>query len=420
MKKVVSILILIISIISLFPSTILASDVSVNAPAAILMETSTGKIVYEKNIYEKMYPASLTKVLTAIIVLENCKLEEVVTASYDAVMGVEFGYVTVNLQVGEELKVEELLNVLMVASANDAAIILAEYVAGSVEEFSTLMNKKAEEIGCLNSNFVNPNGIHDENHYSTAYDLALITQYAMKNDTFREIVKKTYYILPATNKYDKSDRVFGTTNELLIVNNNERKDNYYYKYATGIKTGFTTPAGYCLVASSEKNGLEYIAVLLNAGQTEDGLSARYIDAKTLFDYGYDNFLIKKVAQKGSSIQTIEVKNATKETKRLDVLIDDDVYAFVNKTEINNAVTPEINIDENLKAPIEKGAIIGKVTYDINGIKYERNLISANLVEKSNILIKFIILFIIVLEIFITIYIKNIRAKNKRLKLIKKI
>jgi len=420
LKKVVSILILIISIISLFPSTILASDVSVNAPAAILMETSTGKIVYEKNIYEKMYPASLTKVLTAIIVLENCKLEEVVTASYDAVMGVEFGYVTVNLQVGEELKVEELLNVLMVASANDAAIILAEYVAGSVEEFSTLMNKKAEEIGCLNSNFVNPNGIHDENHYSTAYDLALITQYAMKNDTFREIVKKTYYILPATNKYDKSDRVFGTTNELLIVNNNERKDNYYYKYATGIKTGFTTPAGYCLVASSEKNGLEYIAVLLNAGQTEDGLSARYIDAKTLFDYGYDNFLIKKVAQKGSSIQTIEVKNATKETKRLDVLIDDDVYAFVNKTEINNAVTPEINIDENLKAPIEKGAIIGKVTYDINGIKYERNLISANLVEKSNILIKFIILFIIVLGIFITIYIKNIRAKNKRLKLIKKI
>jgi len=160
--------------------------------------------------------------------------------------------------------------------------------------------------------------------------------------------------------------------------------------------------------------------VLNAGQTSDGMSARYIDTKTLFDYGYDNFLIKKVAQKGSSIQTIEVKNATKETKRLDVLIDDDVYAFVNKTEINNAVTPEINIDENLKAPIEKGAIIGKVTYDINGIKYERNLISANLVEKSNILIKFIILFIIVLGIFITIYIKNIRAKNKRLKLIKKI
>ncbi len=420
LKKIVTLLILIVSIITLFSSEIFANDVSINAPVAILMETTTGKIVFEKNIYEKMYPASLTKILTAIIVLENCKLEEVVTASYDAVMGVEYGYVTANLQVGEELTIEELLNVLMIASANDAARILAEYVAGSTEEFAKLMNEKAQEIGCQNSNFVTPNGIHDDNHYSTAYDLALISKYAMQNDTFRQIVKKTYYILPATNKHDKDDRVFGTTNELLLVNNNERKDNYYYKYATGMKTGFTTPAGYCLIASSEKNNLEYIAVVLNAGQTEDGMSARYVDTKTLFEYGYDNFLMKKVSQKGNSIQTIEVKNATKETKKLDVLIDDDVYAFVNKEEINNPVTPEISIDDNLKAPIEQGAIIGKVTYDINGIKYERNLVAANAVEKSNVLIKFIILFILILGIFMVIFVKNIRAKNKRLNLIKKI
>ena len=130
--------------------------------------------------------------------------------------------------------------------------------------------------------------------------------------------------------------------------------------------------------------------------------------------------MKKVTQKGSSIQTIEVKNATRDTKKLDVLIDDDVYAFVNKEDINNPVTPEISIDENLKAPIEQGAIIGKVIYDINGIKYERNLTAANTVEKSNTLLKFIILFIVVLVIFVMIFIKNIRAKNKRLKLIKKI
>jgi len=420
LKKVISILILSTVLMAMFPSIIFANDVSINAPSAILMEASTGKIVYEKNIYDRMYPASLTKVLTAIIVLENCKLEEVVTASYDAVMGVEYGYVTANLQVGEELTVDELLNVLLIASANDAARILAEYVAGSVEEFAILMNKKAQEIGCKDSNFVTPNGIHDDNHYSTAYDLALISQYAMKNNTFREIVKKTYYILPATNKYENDDRVFGTTNELLLVNNNERKDNYYYKYVTGIKTGFTTPAGYCLAASAEKNGLEYIVIVLDAGQTEDGMSARYIDAKTLFDYGYDNFLMKKVTQKGNSIQTIEVKNATKETKKLDVLIDDDVYAFVKKEEINSQIIPEIKIEENLKAPIEKEAIVGKVTYDINGIKYEKNLIAAEKVEKSNILIKFIILFIIILGIFLIILIKNIKAKNKRLNLIKKI
>jgi len=420
LKKIVTFFILIISIITLLCNSAFASDVSLNAPVAILMESSTGKIVYEKNIYEKMYPASVTKILTAIIVLENCKLEEVATASYDAVMGVEYGYVVANLQVGEELTVEELLNVLLIASANDAARVLAEHVSGSMEEFAKLMNEKANEIGCLNSNFVNSNGIHDDNHYSTAYDLALIAKYAMQNEIFREIVGKTYYILPATNKHDKADRVFGTTNELLLVNNNERKDNYYYKYATGIKTGFTTPAGYCLVASSEKNGLEYISVVLNAGQTEDGMSARYIDTKTLFDYGYDNFLMKKVTQKGSSIQTIEVKNATKGTKKLDVLIDDDVYAFVNKEDINNSVMPEISIDKNLKAPIEQGSIIGKVTYNINGIKYERNLIAANVVKKSNTLLKFLILFIVIFIIFGITFIKNNRAKNKRLNLIKKI
>lgn len=420
MKKIVVFFILMISIITPFCNYSFASDVSINAPVGILMESSTGKIAYEKNIHEKMYPASVTKILTAIVVLENCKLEEVATASYDAVMGVEYGYVVANLQVGEELTIEELLNVLLIASANDAARVLAEYVAGSMGEFAVLMNEKAKEIGCLNSNFVNSNGIHDDNHYSTAYDLALIAKYAMQNETFKEIVRKTYYILPDTNKHDKDDRVFGTTNELLLVNNNERKDNYYYKYATGIKTGFTTPAGYCLVASSEKNDLEYIAVVLNAGQTSDGMSARYVDTKTLFDYGYDNFLMKKITQKGSSIQTIEIKNATRNTKKLDVLIDDNVYAFVRKEDINSPVVPEIQIDENLKAPIEQGAIIGKVIYDINGIKYERNLIAANAVDKSNTLIKFILLFIVIFIIFLVISIRNIRAKNKRLKLIKKI
>lgn len=420
MKKIFSIVCIIIIASCTLIGKVYAEEPNIESPVAILMEESTGKIIYEKNINEKVYPASLTKILTAIVVLENCKLEEVATASYDAIMGVEYGYVTGNLQVGEELTIEQLLNVLLIASANDAARVLAEYVSGSIEEFCNLMNEKAKKIGCKNSNFVNPNGIHNENHYTTAYDLALISQYAMKNEVFRDIVKKTYYILPATNKHSQDDRVFGTTNELLIVNNNERKDNYYYKYATGIKTGFTTPAGYCLVASSQKNGLEYIAVVLKAGQTKDGMSARYIDTKALLDYGYDNFLMKKIVQKGSSIQTIEVKNATRDTKKLDVLIDDDVYAFINKEDINSQINPEISIDANLKAPIEKGAIVGKATYEINNIKYERNLIASYDVKKSYTLIKFIILFIFILGIFSSLLVKNIIAKKKRLDLIKKI
>ena len=121
----------------------------------------------------------------------------------------------------------------MVGSSNDAAIVLAEHVAGSQEEFSNLMNKKAQELGCTNSHFINPNGVHNENHYSTAHDLAIIAKYAMQNDEFRKLVSTTSYKLPATAKYEREDRLFTTTNSLLIVNNNDRADNYYYKYATG-------------------------------------------------------------------------------------------------------------------------------------------------------------------------------------------
>lgn len=272
----------------------------ISSPAALLMDSSSGKVLYKKNMNEKRYPASLTKVMTAIVVLENCDLEDSATVSYDAVMSLSSGYVTANLQIGEELTVEQLLYVLMVGSSNDAAIVLAEHVSGSVEAFSELMNQKAKEIGCTSTNFVNPNGVHDKNHYSTAYDLALIAKYAMKNETFRTLVSTTSYKLPITNKYDREDRFFTTTNSLLIVNNNNRSDNYYYKYATGIKTGFTTPAGNCLIASANKNGLELITVVLGSGQTKDGLSERYIDTKNLFNYGYDTYILKEVIKAGRS------------------------------------------------------------------------------------------------------------------------
>lgn len=224
-------------------SAFAASEVpNIYSPSAILMDFKTGKILYEKDINTKRYPASLTKILTAIIIIENCNLSDVTTVSYDSVMSLGSGYVNANLQVGEELTVEQLLYVMLVASSNDSAIVLAEHLSGSVEEFCVLMNAKAKEIGCVNSNFINPNGVHDENHYSTAYDLALISKYAMNNELFRKIVSTTSYQLPATNKYALEDRVFTTTNDLIIVNNNNRVDNYYYKYATGVKTGFTTPA----------------------------------------------------------------------------------------------------------------------------------------------------------------------------------
>lgn len=176
-----------------------ADEISINSKAAVLVENNTGKILYEKNSTEKMYPASTTKIMTAILVLENCNLSDIVTVSASALDNIPSGYVTCNLQVGEELSVENLMYALMVPSANDAACVLAEHVGGSIQGFSNMMNSKALEIGCTNTHFVNPNGIHDDAHYSTAYDMYLIADYAIKNPSLKKFITATEYTLPATN-----------------------------------------------------------------------------------------------------------------------------------------------------------------------------------------------------------------------------
>ena len=165
------------------------------------MEYSTGKILFEKNLNKMMYPASTTKLMTAILVLEKCQLTDVATVSNSAVDSVPAGYSTAYLQKGEKLTIEQLLHVLLIPSANDAANVLAEHVGGSIANFANMMNSKAKEIGCENTNFKNPSGIHDENHYSTAYDLSLIAKHAMQFQTIKDIVQKTVYNIPKTDKY---------------------------------------------------------------------------------------------------------------------------------------------------------------------------------------------------------------------------
>ena len=200
-RKIFSLIIFAIILCSTFSSTLAATlaektdelEKNLSSEAVLLMEASTGKVVYEKNGYEKKYPASTTKIMTAILAIEHCNLNETATASEFAINSVPSGYSTANIQIGETLSVKDLLYALMLQSANESAVILAEHVSGSQEAFANLMNEKAKELGCKNTHFINPNGIHNENHYTTAYDLALITQYAMKNQTFREIVKTTSF-----------------------------------------------------------------------------------------------------------------------------------------------------------------------------------------------------------------------------------
>ena len=348
-----------------------ADEVSLNSEAAILVEVSTGRIIYEKNSTKKLYPASTTKILTAILVIENCKLDDIVTVKESALNNIPNGYVTCNLQIGEQLSIKDLLYALMIPSANDAAYVLAEHVAGSVDNFSTMMNDKARELGCKTTHFVNPNGIHDDSHYSTAYDLYLLADYAMKNETFRSLVATTEYTLPATEKYPNTDRVLKTTNELL----NENSRNYYYKNAIGIKTGYTSKAGNCLVAGATRDGLEFIAVVLNGGTTEQGLNSRYVDSKKLFEYAYDNFTLTKIIEKGSVVQTLEVENGTKETKFLDLVIDETITVVNNKKIDMNKVIPEINLREVIEAPIAAGETIGTIKYKVDDIEYSAKLLA---------------------------------------------
>lgn len=408
MKVKFKIILLFCLIIIGIQSVTFASEPNLNSEAAILVEVSTGRIIYEKNSTKQMYPASTTKVLTAILVIENCELDEIVTVRESALSNIPSGYVTCNLQIGEQLTVKDLLYALMIPSANDAAYVLAEYVAGSVEDFSVMMNDKARELGCKTTHFVNPNGIHEDSHYSTAYDLYLIADYAMKNEFFRELVATTEYTLPATEKYPSEDRILKTTNELL--NENSRK--YFYKNAIGIKTGYTSKAGNCLIGGASRDGLEFIAVVLNGGTTNEGLNSRYVDSKKLFEYAYDNFTLTKIIEKGSVVQTLEIENGTKETKHLDLVIDETITVVNNKSIDMNSVIPEIALRETLEAPIAAGETIGSIKYKVDDIEYSAKLLAKTSVEKVDYSIYLIIAAVILLFIASTM-LKSSKKKTRK-------
>lgn len=339
-KKIILLLMLLIISIQTIS---FADEVSIKSKSAILVEVSTGRILYEKKSTEKMWPASTTKIMTAILVIEKGNLNDMVTVTETAIGNIPSGYVTCDLQVGEEISVKDLLNALMIKSANDAAYVLAEHIGGSIDGFSDLMNQKARELGCTGTHFVNPNGIHDDRHYSTAYDLYLIATYAMKNQTFRELVSQTEAVLPATNLYPNEDRTLKTTNALI----NPDSTNYY-KNAIGIKTGYTSQAGNCLVSEASRDGLEFIAVVLNGD--------RFPDSIQLFDYAYDNFTLTKIKEKNTVVDTIEIENATKETKMLDMLIDESITVINNKSIDINQIIPEIKLREELVAPDRKSVV----------------------------------------------------------------
>lgn len=253
-----------------------ASDIS--STAAIVMETSTNTVLYSKNADQALYPAGAVKVMTCLMALENSSLDDQVTMTATGVSGVTDGGANISAQLDEVFTMEQCLYAIMVASANDIALQVAEHISGSVEDFVAAMNTRAQELGCTNTVFTNPTGLPDENQHTTAHDMALIMEAAMANDTFRTIAQTTSYTIPATN-VSGGDRVL--TNNFTMINSSS---DSYYEPCIGGKEGYTEASGSTLVCEASKNNMKLVCVVLNgaSGVTDD-------EAIALLNYGFDNF-----------------------------------------------------------------------------------------------------------------------------------
>lgn len=251
----------------------------VSAEAAMVMDAKTGQVLYEKNGYQAMYPASITKIMTTLLALEQGTLPATITMSETAVWGIDRNSSHIALDVDEKITLEQALYAVMIASANEAAWAVAEYISGTLSDFSTLMNTRAEELGCVNTHFVNANGLHDDDHYTCAYDMALITKEALTHREFRTITSTFHYIIPPTNM-NEEQRDLWQKNHMINPDS-----QYYYKYCEGGKTGFTDEAGGTLVTWAMKDDVELICVLMNARPTSDN----FTDSVALYDYFFDNY-----------------------------------------------------------------------------------------------------------------------------------
>lgn len=290
MKKIITLLISItlllssisIPIFNIQPTIVKADETWPTGPeivgtAACMIEASTGTVLYEKKPHKKMYPASITKILTALVTLENAALDEQVTFSEECVNSLEYGDANMEMQAGEILSVEDCLYGLMLKSANEVATALAEHVGGSVEGFAQMMNDRAKQAGALDAHFTNANGLHDDDHYITAYDMAMITRDAVANPMFLSITGSTNYTVSASNK--KEARTIYQRHKMVLQNS-----GFHYDGILGGKTGFTDQAGTTLVTYAKRNGMTLITVVLDSS----GYNV-YNDTTALMDFGFENF-----------------------------------------------------------------------------------------------------------------------------------
>ena len=322
------------------------------SPSVILMEESTGTILYEKNMDEAHYPASITKIMTTLLALENGNLSDMVTFSDDAINNTEGSGIARDY--GEQMTLEQCLYGVMLESANECAYAVAEHVGGTVENFVDMMNAKAKELGCTNTHFANPHGLQDENHYTTAHDMALIAQAAYRNETFRIIIGTKMYTIPPTNKHAEETVLRNHHDMLCTYHNANRK--YLYPYCVGGKTGYTATANSTLVTYAEKDGMTLICVVMNTQSPN-----QFIDTVNLFDYAFDNFQVLNVAENDTDYSAeTTVDNGNLDNIAPFVELDKDAVIVLPKTAEFSDTSSSVEYNDS------DPEIAGSITYTYAG------------------------------------------------------
>ncbi len=437
MKKILISLILTLSVIfsgifALSASAYNINEYEMHHKAGMLISMDTGDVLYEKNADEKIYPASITKLMTALIMVENIPdLENTkIPYTWDAhqrILGT--GSVVLNLKVGEEITAKDALAALLIPSCGDVAYAIAEYVGGTTENFVDMMNKKTEELGLSNTHFTNPVGLHDDDLYTTARDIYKIASAAFENEDIKEVISKSRYTVSATNMSD--ERTIVTSNLLINMNS-----NVYYKYAIGGKTGFTDEAGRCLVCLASFGGYNYMSIVLGV-ENPPGVSNHFIDTANMFRWAFNNFEYKTLFGNTTPVAEAEVTLA-KDPDFFTVCFENGLKALLPVDADDSTMDYEIHLDqESFEAPISKGQKVGTADiYYANEKIGTLNLVASHEVEASGfkvfmksvsdfftsdgvktvLLVLGLIIGVIILVLIIWIAVLNLgRKKNRKVK-----
>lgn len=414
-SKAVVVALLLVAFFSFTLKGYTAMTPAAGANAVLVADCDTGEVIYQRNADKSVAPASTTKIMTALLTIENVNLQKVVEVP-QAAEGLKDG---INLRTGEKMRIIDLLHGLLIASADDTAIVLAHAVSGSVEKFAEKMNQKAKELGCKNTTFKNPNGIDEAGHQSTAYDLFIMSNEFMKNKLMRKIVTKLQYTIPATNK--SGVRVLQNHNRLLFDTNHNvevfgQLRPAYYEGALGLKTGDTVNAGACLISMAKRHGVEVCSVVMGTSKKQ-----RFAASIETLDHAFEKYALKKIVKKGEKVAKLKVLQG--ESDKVDIKVKGSKAIWSLKNAKKLGIYKKVVLKKAITAPVKAGTKVGKLKIYRGGAQIGTlPLVTAGSIDKKKepawhgviIFIIKIIVSILIAMMFI-VFILRIWNKRKRKK-----